>query len=221
MVGGGVVEGGEEGEDVGVLGEGLDGEGALAWGREEGVDGDGGDVEGWGDGEGKAAEAGLGEDDGVEGGGVEEFLDACSDVAAEGLRLEVGADGFDLGLAAGAAGADGGVFGDVEQRIGGGEGRFGDEDVVGWGAWWGSGDGEGWVRGGDGKVFKAMDDDVSLIFEESGFEGACEPAFFKGGRLEGIGEGLEAVAVSGEGANGEGEVGVEGLEGIEDEFSLS
>ena len=73
-----------------------------------------------------ALDAGGGEDDGIILA-FGEFAEAGVDVAADGEDLEVGAESEELGLAAEGAGADFGVFGEIEDVFG----FVGSEEVAG------------------------------------------------------------------------------------------
>ena len=104
-----VGEGAEQAEGAGVVLAGLDGQGALAGGRGEGlrVERDGRVA-----GQPEAAQAGGGQDDRVQLAGVD-AADPAVDVAADRDQLQVGAEPVQQGDPARAAGPDPGPWGQV------------------------------------------------------------------------------------------------------------
>src|SRR5882724_2635203 len=145
------------------------------------------------DGEVKAIEAGGGEDGGVEFGAFGEFFQAGDDVAAEFDNFEVGTVREDLGLAAGAAGGEGGAAGKVlegelglEAAAGGLAGRpfggvgagflkakiFGvaiNQNVAGVGSFADGAEGEA-GREFSGEVLEAVDGEIGAVLEQGDFE---------------------------------------------------
>ncbi len=170
VMGGGVIEGGEQGLGGRVIPAALDGQGPLAGVREETVQRDGvheGGIEEVG-----AFEAGHGEDDGVELA-VAQFSNAGVDVAAYGFDLEIGTEGKELAFAAEGAGADSAALGELLDRGCAG----GDQDVSNIFARGDGGDEQvGLIdqRNGDGNVFEAVDHEVDLVIEEGQLKLACK-----------------------------------------------
>ncbi len=119
----------------------------------------------------EAVEAGGGEDEGV-ALALLEFAEAGVDVAADFDEGDVGAEGEDLGAAAGAGGADAAAGGEgVERPVG-----LADPDVAGVGAFGDGGEGE--LRGElGGEIFEGVDGEVDAAFFEGFFDLLDEDAF--------------------------------------------